>query len=132
MTNHARTFVGLAIALSTGIVQPVEARERRNIVNVPSQFANCILRNKAVYEARATADQRRTISIYPTICPTTSPSPQQLADLTSNSGGEVNPDSTTILIPLPKSRCFFDRLGRSLRQHSGVSPVSVDISNCGQ
>jgi hypothetical protein len=124
--------LGMVTMLLFGNLQPVAAQVRPNIVNVPSAAANCILRNKALYQEKANIERRRTISIYPTICPTTSPSSLQLSELTYNSGGKINPNSTTILIPVLNSGCFFDRLGRAMRLQSSSDLIAVDITSCGR
>ncbi len=124
--------IGMSVVLSAGIHQLAEAREKRDIVNVPRQFAGCILSNKGRYEETARVAQKRMISIYPTICPATTPSPQQLADLTRNSGGEISADSATILVPLTKSSCFFNRLARLNQRAQRGTSIAVDITDCGR
>lgn len=100
------------------------------IYRVSRATADCLLANREAYTRQLTAD-RSLIFVYPTLCPTTSPTPEQRAGLTTNSRVDVA-DGQSRSIPLTRSdaACFFSRLQGIRRSHPTAPAYEIRIDTC--
>ncbi|MDO9367979.1 MAG: hypothetical protein Q7T68_05360 [Sphingopyxis sp.] len=128
MAKAASYLLGFALIAVGTPVSDVNAQEKVDVYRVPTQYVDCIIGHRAKY----LETPRSLISIYPTLCPTITPSPADVARLATNSGIDINSNSKTIIVPSRKAKCFFRKLSAARRAApKDVKLLSVDISRCG-
>lgn len=122
----------LAASAIFGMAGQSIGQPRPVVIEIPRQFADCVVKMREAYVSDARTKKRKTIKIVPRLCPKVAPTEEELSASVRNTGGvPISDGSAQIIIGADKAGCFFaqlQRANRSATRYGGI--VKVDMARC--